>query len=41
MKKAIAGDKENNCERIKWDVLSDNISAQLFYQSLGTKHDAR
>lgn len=41
MQKAIVDAKENNCGRIKWDVLSDNISAQLFYQSLGAKHDAR
>ena len=33
--------KEKGCRRMKWDVLSDNIKAQLFYKSFGAKYDER
>jgi len=41
MQAAIADAKEKDCGRMKWDVLSDNIKAQSFYQSLGASFDAR
>lgn len=30
---------ENKCSKIRWDVLSTNLKATKFYQSLGAKHD--
>ncbi len=33
--------KEKGCGRMKWDVLSDNITAQSFYKSFGAKYDER
>jgi GNAT superfamily N-acetyltransferase len=30
-----------NCGRIKWDVLHDNVTAQRFYERQGARHDAR
>jgi GNAT superfamily N-acetyltransferase len=33
--------KEKDCGRMKWDVLSDNIKAQLFYKNFGAKYDER
>ncbi len=33
--------KEKGCGRMKWDVLSDNIKAQLFYKNFGAKYDER
>jgi ribosomal protein S18 acetylase RimI-like enzyme len=39
MQQAISDAKEKGCGRMKWDVLSDNIEAQLFYQSFGASYD--
>jgi len=41
MKQAVKDAKNKRCGRLKWDVLSDNIKAQSFYQRLGASHDAR
>ena len=41
MEAAIEDAKEKGCGRLKWDVLSDNIEAQLFYKSLGASYDER
>ncbi len=41
MKLAISDAKKNGCGRMKWDVLSDNINAQSFYQSFGASYDTR
>ena len=41
MQQAIQDAKEKGCGRLKWEVLSDNIRAQLFYQSLGAFYDER
>ena len=41
MRTAIKDAKEIGCGRMKWDVLSDNIKAQSFYQSLGACYDKR
>ncbi len=41
MQLAITDAKEKGCGRMKWDVLSNNINAQLFYKSFGAEYDAR
>ena len=41
MQRVIEDDKEKGCGRLKWDVLSDNITAQSFYKSFGAEHDTR
>ena len=41
MDQAVKDAKNKQCGRLKWDVLSDNIKAQSFYQRLGAFHDAR
>jgi len=41
MEAAINDAKEKGCGRLKWDVLSDNMNAQLFYKSLGASYDER
>lgn len=33
--------RNNNCGRLKWDVLSDNINAQQFYQRFGATYDEK
>jgi len=33
--------ENKKCGRMKWDVLSDNINAQKFYQSFGALYDDR
>lgn len=39
MSLAIKDAKNKHCGRLKWDVLSDNINAQKFYQSFGAAYD--
>ncbi len=41
MELTIKDAKNKNCGRLKWDVLSDNIKAQEFYQRFGATHDKR
>ncbi len=41
MQQAIIDAKEKGCGCMKWDVLSDNIQAQSFYQSFGASYDER
>jgi len=39
MNKLIAECRARGGRRIRWDVLSDNLPAKRFYQTLGARHD--
>jgi len=41
MNLTIEDARVKKCGRMKWDVLSDNTKAQIFYQNFGATHDKK